>query len=57
MNRYKYLLLTPCHFTYEGKEYSLYYREIYELPECPFVLSLLAQDRVQLVERAKSFKK
>lgn len=41
-----YLSYTPCHFNYDGKEYSLHNNETYQLPDCPFVQSLIGQGRL-----------
>ena len=42
-NTYVYQSATPCFFNYDGKEYSLYKNETYQLPDCPFVQSLTGQ--------------
>lgn len=34
---------TACHFNHNGKEFSLYNNETYQLPNCDFVQSLIAQ--------------
>jgi hypothetical protein len=40
-----YLAFTPCHFSFNKKEYSLHNNETYDLPDCKFVKSLIAQGR------------
>lgn len=41
-----YLSYTPCHFNHEEKEYSLHNNETYELPNCPYVQSLIGQGKL-----------
>lgn len=38
-----YNAVTPCHFSHENKDYSLYHLQTYQLPDCPFVQSLIGQ--------------
>jgi hypothetical protein len=41
-----YLSYTPCHFSHDRKDYSLFNNETYELPNIPFVESLIGQGKL-----------
>lgn len=46
-----YLSYTPCYFSHNGTDYHLHNNETYQLPNCPFVQSLIGQGK--LVEKNK----
>lgn len=41
-----YLPATSCHFDHDGKEYYLHHGLIYQLPDCTFIKTLIAQGRL-----------
>lgn len=41
-----YLSYTPCYFSHDGKDYSLINNEQYELPDIPFIQSLIGQGKL-----------
>lgn len=41
-----YLSYTPCHFNVGEAEFSLFNNERYDLPDCDFVQSLIAQGKL-----------
>jgi len=62
MKTFIYNAPTPCHFTADGKDYSLYPGDQYDLPETvEFVKTLVAQNKLaevaQVAESQKPPKK